>query len=366
MAGINVAQLDGVVRRLGEVVVDPSLWPDVLDQVSMAVGATGAALLQSDNRTPDIPRSPGVDELFRLYFEGNWHVRDIRAIRGVPLLRRDKVIFDQDILTPDEMRRDDLYGDILQSQGMQWFAGVGFRADTSLWAMSIQRSVREGPFEDADKRIFRKLSDHLTETATLSKAVEGANLNGVTNALELVKQPALALDATGAVVSTNSSAEAVFDDWMRVTHRCLRIRDDQSRSAMDAVLRAVGIPGDGSPQHPSIVVRRGPKRPVIVRALPIDGAASYPFLGARTLLLLTDLDARSRPEHPDLARIFGLTPAESRLAAEIASGFSLDETADRLGIARETARNQLKTVMAKTDTHKQGELVGLLSRVARS
>jgi hypothetical protein len=34
----------------------------------------------------------------------------------------------------------------------------------------------------------------------------------------------------------------------------------------------------------------------------------------------------------------------------------------KLGIARETVRNQLKAVLAKTGTHRQGELIALLSR----
>ncbi|MBO1907602.1 helix-turn-helix transcriptional regulator [Microvirga sp. 3-52] len=365
MAGINIAQLDSVVRRLGEVVVDPSLWPDVLHQASVAVGATGAALLQSDNRTPDIPRSPGVNELFRRYFESNWHVRDIRAVRGVPMLRWDKVVFDQEFICAEEMGQDPFYNELLLPNGMKWFAGVGFRAGASLWAMSIQRSAKEGPFEEADKRIFRRLSDHLTKTATLSKAVEMANLNGVTNALDLVRQPAVTLGTAGAVISTNNAAEGVFDEWLRVTHQRLRIKDDQSRSAMEAALRSIDVQEDGCPHIP-VVVRRGARRPVVVRILSVNGAASYPFLGARKLLLFTDLEVRSRPHQADLARIFGLTTAESRLAADIASGYSVDEVAERLGITRETARNQLKTVLSKTDTHRQGELVGLLSRMVRS
>jgi DNA-binding CsgD family transcriptional regulator len=59
-----------------------------------------------------------------------------------------------------------------------------------------------------------------------------------------------------------------------------------------------------------------------------------------------------------------LRPAEAKLAALIASGISLEAAAERLGVARDTARNQLKAVFTKTDTHRQAELVALLARVA--
>jgi DNA-binding CsgD family transcriptional regulator len=54
---------------------------------------------------------------------------------------------------------------------------------------------------------------------------------------------------------------------------------------------------------------------------------------------------------------------EARLASPIASGISPERAAEDLGIARETARNQLKSIFAKADTHRQGELVALLSRL---
>ena len=38
--------------------------------------------------------------------------------------------------------------------------------------------------------------------------------------------------------------------------------------------------------------------------------------------------------------------------------------AGELGLARETARNQLKAVFAKTGTHRQGELIALLAGVS--
>lgn len=47
----------------------------------------------------------------------------------------------------------------------------------------------------------------------------------------------------------------------------------------------------------------------------------------------------------------------------IAEGTSLESAAEKLNISRETARTELKFVFAKTDTHRQSELVALLSRL---
>jgi DNA-binding CsgD family transcriptional regulator len=308
-----------------------------------------------------------VDDYFRSYFADGWHMRDIRAERGVPLLLQgEKVITDQDILTPEEIRRVGLYTESLIPHGLRWFAAIGFRAGPALWGLIIQRTHREGAFDRHDKRIFARLSQRLTETATLSQAVGKAVLTGMTNALELINQPALALDRSGFVLDMNPAAEQLFDNEICVRNRRLRVRDKRANTALDAFIDQLRTTPDTAalPGAP-IVVQRWGKRPVVVRILPVDGAARTPFLGARVLLVLSDLDVERLPDSTVIAQAFGLSPAETRLALLIATGVSPRRAAEELGVAGETARAQLKAVFAKTGTHRQSELVALLARVSR-
>ena len=71
---------------------------------------------------------------------------------------------------------------------------------------------------------------------------------------------------------------------------------------------------------------------------------------------------RAGPSPPPSAfrDLFGLTPAEAALAQALAAGRSLHEYADEARVTCETARWRLKQVLAKTDTHRQAELVRLL------
>jgi DNA-binding CsgD family transcriptional regulator len=365
MPAIDAEKLGQAAARLGDAVIDPTVWPDLIHEISIAVGAEGGALLQSDARTPDVPVSPNVAELFQVYFRDGWHERDLRAERGVPLLLRGaKVITDQDLITPEEMRRAGYYVNLLPSLGLQWFAGVGFRAGSALWALSIQRTARHGPFEAKDKLILAELSDRLTQVATLSTAVGRAALVGVVNALHLVPQAAVAIDWNGFVVEANASAERLFDQDLRISFRRLILADLEARSAYERLLEQLRITSDRAVLTVNpIVVRRKSRPPLIIKALPIDGAARGPFLGARALILLTELGPKEAPKEQLLIEAYGLSPAEARLAARLATGASLDDVADELGLARATVRNQLKAIFAKTDTHRQGELVALLARL---
>jgi len=366
MRTVDPRKLARAARELGEASLDPSAWPRLMDRICEAAGATGAALLQTDVRTPDIPRTASVDECFNHYFATGWQTRDTRAERSVPLLMRGQtVVTDQDIVTPEEMRRLDFYNECALPFGLPWFAGIGLRAGPALWAMVIQRTARQGPFEPHEVRVLATLSDRLTEVATLSTALGRVALAGATQALDRVGQAAIAIDRFGAVVDANGAAEGLLDDHLYID-QCRRLcaPDRKAGALLQSLFEQLRLAPDDLPIAAlPIVVRRGGKGPVVIRVLPVPGAASSPFGGARVLLTLTAIEPKPGPDASVISDVFGLTRAESDIAALVAQGRSLAAIADTRGIARVTVRNQLRTIFAKTRTHRQSELVALLSRL---
>jgi DNA-binding CsgD family transcriptional regulator len=67
-----------------------------------------------------------------------------------------------------------------------------------------------------------------------------------------------------------------------------------------------------------------------------------------------------------LEALFGLTPAEARLAIRLSRGASLAAVADSHNISQHTARAQLKSVFAKTGVSRQAELVRLVLKSVAS
>jgi DNA-binding CsgD family transcriptional regulator len=80
-------------------------------------------------------------------------------------------------------------------------------------------------------------------------------------------------------------------------------------------------------------------------------------------LTLNALGPKPGPPAAIIAKTFRLTPSEAKLACIIARGAPPDVAVRELKISRETARNQLKSIFAKTATHRQSELVALLLQV---
>jgi DNA-binding CsgD family transcriptional regulator len=362
---IDLRKLDDISHRFGEVVMDPSIWPDIMDGVCKAVGAAGAVLLQSDIRTPDVPCTEATVESTRLYFEGNWHLKDTRA-RAVPRIMAGEIITDHDVMTAEQIRLDPMYNEVLYPCGLQWFAAIGFRADTAGWVLSIQRTGREGPFEARDKPLLARLAPRLTEAATLATAVGRTAILGVTNALDLIGLPAVAISQLGRVLGINKRAEAYLERDLLVRNGRLSLADKTADSELIGLIDGFrNVSRMDATDASPIVVRRPGQRPLVLQSLPVPSAARSPFFGARAILVLNDLERDGEFSRSLLARIFNLTPAQSNIAVGIATGRSLEEVAAELGVTLETARHHLKVVFGKTETHRQGQLVALLNKLER-
>ncbi|MCW6506777.1 helix-turn-helix transcriptional regulator [Lichenifustis flavocetrariae] len=78
------------------------------------------------------------------------------------------------------------------------------------------------------------------------------------------------------------------------------------------------------------------------------------------LVVAHELNRAQIPSPCVIGSFFGLTPAEARLAYEMAHGDGLGACARRLGITPNTARTHLKHVFEKTGTRRQAELLRLL------
>ena len=129
MHEVDADQMQRACKLLGETIFDPSVWPLAMEEICRAVGAEGAVLLQGDVRTPDVPRTASVEEAVQQYFGNDWHIRDSRAKHAVPLLLRGAcAVIDQDLMSAEQIRTDQMYNELLIPLGLQWFAGVGFWA----------------------------------------------------------------------------------------------------------------------------------------------------------------------------------------------------------------------------------------------
>ncbi|RWD97794.1 helix-turn-helix transcriptional regulator [Mesorhizobium sp.] len=115
---------------------------------------------------------------------------------------------------------------------------------------------------------------------------------------------------------------------------------------------------------PPVALPRVGRRPLLAYPMRLPAVSPNALAPCQAAVVLLDPDSRPRPPEAVLRSCFGLTVSEARLACHVSSGEALEAAADELAISYETARNHLKAIFAKTDTHRQAELIALLARVA--
>jgi len=261
---LDVRALERAGARLGEAALDPSRWPNLMEEICRAIGAEGAALLQSDARSPqDTPYTESLTELATAFFREGWHENDFRC-RGIPLLLNGATIYtDQDIATPEEMRTAPFYNELIYAQGLKWSACIGFRAGSALWALSPQRTSKQGPFEIEETRALAKLSPLLAEVATLSNAIGRIALSSGINALNAMGQPAIALDRLGCVLGANEATEAILDFEICVRNHRLVVADHRARSDIDEMVLRLSTAPETAPLSglEPMVIRRTDRPP---------------------------------------------------------------------------------------------------------
>jgi DNA-binding CsgD family transcriptional regulator len=213
-----------------------------------------------------------------------------------------------------------------------------------------------------EERILASFTRRLIEIAAAAEA-RGSGTSPAA-ALNAMRLPAIVLDQDGFVAEVNAAAEAVFDNDFRVKDRRLFVRDPAARALLkDAIVELKTSPRRNPLATEPIIVQRHDKLPVIVRTWRFDGAAQGSAQDMRALLTVNAFAPTPGPPAADPARTFRLTPSEAKLASVIARGASPEIAARELKILRETARNELKSVFAKTDMHRQSERVALILQV---
>jgi DNA-binding CsgD family transcriptional regulator len=172
------------------------------------------------------------------------------------------------------------------------------------------------------------------------------------------------LNYRGQIIATNKGARAVMDEGETFTvsndglvferngHRVRLVDLIKSLNGDDTETAGAGIVAFS-------IQRMSGKRPVTITIMKHHHETYDQDIPIATLYI-GDPDRSYRFDSAHLCRLYGLSRAEGRVAALIASGYRLEEISDALGIAYETVRKHIKQIFSKTGTSRQAELVRVI------
>jgi DNA-binding CsgD family transcriptional regulator len=267
--------------------------------------------------------------------------------------------------------------------------GFDVRSGALAFLCGVQRSRERGPFPPAELQRLKAIFPHLERAVRIHRRLvqAGGLKDGMTAALDRMPIAAILADRFGRAVWLNRPAEELVRhaDGLRLRDRRI---EATAGNGVSAELRrlilgaAAAFPTDGAARpcpsgtngnHVAPAVEAGgllqlprpcPLRPLTVMVTPLaapgriaDAALDFDLARPTALLLVSDPERAVQLPTDQLARTFGLTGAEAKLAAALATGTSLTDYADAARITIGTARWYLKQALAKTGAHRQSELV---------
>lgn len=341
----------------------PEAWPVLLDRLSQLTGAWGGMLFTA---TPEATRwtaSEATTAFFDAFLAAGWMAKNPLVERGV---RRDHAGFltDLDLFTHEELDQEPMYAD-MRRLGGGWHLGTAIavpNGDTLV--VNIERQHGQGPFSRAQAEQLDYYRPHLARAALLAARYSQLRFEATVSDLEALGLAAAALSFQGKVLAANSlfaqHIPALFQDrpyGLVVNHGPA---DTGLRAALEGARKS-----PAAMQGASIPIPAGVNhgQAAILHLVPVLGNARDIFARTACLAVVTSLDTDRVPDVRLVQGLFDLTPAEARIARDVARGLNVPTLAAQTGVSANTVRSQLKAVFAKTGTGRQSELAALLNGI---
>lgn len=341
-------------------------WATGLDSLASAMGAAGAALIpQAPERVSvALPVSHRLTDVIGAYVAGGWHLVDPRSERGFKRIAAGGAyVTDAILFTPEERRRLTCFGDFYGPMGLPGFVGISFFAQDQYWSLTMLRGAHQPDFDDTEVRNYLPIVPYLRRVVTMAARTSDAANAQLLKVAAVLGHNAILIDERGMALAVSEQAEALLGDGLSLRRGRLEADEPSANAMLQALLRRAATAGSPSEQGSTNVVgvRRATKRPLLIEAISLPRASRDVFSRAAAIVVIEETETQPVADAGILRMVFGLTPAESRVAALVGRGESPRKTAESLGIGIETVRTLLKRVYAKTNVGRQSELAVLLA-----
>jgi DNA-binding CsgD family transcriptional regulator len=372
---ISVESFSELLAVLYSAPLQPERWERFLDLLCEYTRSRSSFLICADSRAGLSVREQGGvkhDPDALAAYARDYAGRDPFLL---PLLEsgRAGVIHPEDLLSRSGLEASDMYRYLNAPRGYRYPGLVALTCSLRrLEVISFWRTGEEGYLDADSVRLLELLVPHLQSAMEIRQALGTAHARaqGAEAMADASETPTFLLNGDGELLHANAAAREMLGegDGLTLQKGVLTAAKNSMRKPLRGLLAgakpnagatAGGLSGFGVPR-PLSLERVSGRRPLQLLASPVVGHGS-----GTVLLLATD------PERPVVLRDdvlrehYGLTSAETEVANGLLTGFALKEIAALRKVTVGTVRDQIKSILAKTGTGKQAELVTLLMKLPK-
>ena len=366
-----------ILTSLYDAMLDDTHWPATSALIDEACGITSNCLLVGEGPPDDLRvltvglyyRGQRHEDLEREYLEV-YHPIDER----IPRFRQlpdSHLVHVKDLYTAEELKTSPTYNEILLRS--QYQNGLNVRLDgpdTSHISWGLGDPVASDGWGSSEIATIKRLLPHIRQFIRVRQALVRAEAHEttVTALLDNPRIGVLHLDRRGQIIEVNDRARSILRHGDGLSDRDgvlgALTPDDQLRLE-GLVAAALPVGGAIAVSGSMLLGRPSGSPPFVVHVKP--AVVPQPDYGARhaaALVLIVEPGSQHRIDPGLVARTLGLTPMESRVAAGLAEGRSVDEMAGAMGNTKHAVYWHLQRIYRKLSISRQTELVRLVLPLA--
>jgi len=365
---MSLSTFDKTVASVFDAVLDEQVAPSALQAVAGYVGAAGAAYLLVNKLTSQVSAvhrwgcATGSIPEYLTHYSKIDPFRPLQEKLASGSLGRLTERLPQSVL-----RRDGWYNDYLLKGGVCDILGTKLHESPSHMAIiGLYCAVGDVNPDPWDLGAVRALLPSLCNAASLHLGLIDMGYRSAIMRGRLDHDAAgvMFTDKDGRVIETNQAAERILRLADGLTIRngliCAR-RSFETAKLTELIAHATAATGS----HPSagclLIGRDGGRPAYIVRIAPVTaGLGGYDL---PMVMVLVSAPDDHRVSESELAELYGLSPAECRLAMAVAFGKRLNDLAGEFGLQITTLRTQLSSILKKCEVERQSDLVRLISNI---
>ncbi len=357
--------LNRIVSRIHDAALEPRLWPVVLQSLTDATGAIGAAYIVRNTRTGrvDWANFSGPSTEYR-----SDYVTHFSALDPFPdLFTGNEATWMRlsDSLPAPVLRQNEWYNDFVLKCGVgDIIAAQISNTGSHTVVFGLHEAIGGKPLRTQLAKRLDQLLEPLGKAAEAQLRLRELGWKSAiaVRALDQLSTGVIVADRNGWVIGMNGLAERIVRraDGLVVRNGrlgALRVFEDAKLAAS----LASATKAEAAASNRVLVGRRGSMRNYMLTVTPLGVDLGF-YTDPMALILVVDPEARS-PKASDLSGYFGLSQAEGRLAIQLMSGKQLRAISADSGVAISTLRSQLRSILRKVGVERQADLLRLLASV---
>ena len=360
--------LGRIIPRIHDAALDPRLWTSVLQSLTGAVGAIGAAYIVRNERTGRIDWANflGPSAEFTSDYITRFAAKDpftdlLMGHEGTWMRLSEQL--------PTELCRNEWYnGFVLKSGVRDIIAAQLTNTGTQTVVFGIHEGIGEKPLPISRLKRLNRLLEPLRRAAEVQLRLRelGWKSAVAARAFDQVSTGVIVVDAYGSVIEMNGLAERVVQrgDGLTLQQGALGAARVFETAKLAAAIASATQPEPAATSSRILIGRQGGKHDYILAVSPLGVELGF-YSDPMALIIVVDPEARC-PNADDLSAYFGLSFAECRLAMRLMSGKPLRAIAAESGSATATLRSQLRSILKKIRVERQADLLLVLASVPSS